>query len=138
MILRKTWYFFAKSQRRHRSGILTKRKVKQLLENGDISQEAFDKLFDGARAFFSKAYQYCVRWFTTGGFPSSKLQICWFWSEKHFFVWLRSTYSWIFWSHKSAINRTSRVIRHVGGRIYGVPSHVKRWCTTRYLGWSFR
>ena len=35
-------------------GILTKRKVKQLLENGDISQEAFDKFFDGARSFFSK------------------------------------------------------------------------------------
>ena len=36
--------------------------MKQLLENGDISQKAFDKLSDGARAFFSKAYQYCVRW----------------------------------------------------------------------------
>ena len=34
-------------------GILTKRKVKQLLENGDISQETFDKFFDGAKAFFS-------------------------------------------------------------------------------------
>ena len=33
-------------------GILTKRKVKQLFENGDISQEAFDKIFDRARAFF--------------------------------------------------------------------------------------
>ena len=43
-------------------GILTKRKVKQLLENGDISQEAFDKFFDGARSFFSKAYQYCAKW----------------------------------------------------------------------------
>ena len=42
--------------------ILTKRKLKQLLENGDISQEAFDKFFDGARAFFSKGYQYCVKW----------------------------------------------------------------------------
>ena len=34
------------------------------------------------------------------------------------YVWLRSMYSWIFWYHKLAINRTSRVIRHVGGRIY--------------------
>ena len=42
-------------------GILTKRKVKERLENGDISQEAFDRFFDGARAFFSKAYQYCVK-----------------------------------------------------------------------------
>ena len=42
--------------------ILNKRKVKQLLENGDISQEAFDKFFDVARAFFSEAYQYCVKW----------------------------------------------------------------------------
>ena len=33
-------------------GILTKRKVKQLLENENISQEAFDKFFDVARAFF--------------------------------------------------------------------------------------
>ena len=37
-------------------GILIKRKVKQLLENRDISQEAFDKFFDGTRALFSKAY----------------------------------------------------------------------------------
>ena len=36
-------------------GILTKRKVKQLFENGDISQEAFDKFFDRARAFFQKS-----------------------------------------------------------------------------------
>ena len=43
-------------------GILTKRKVKQLLENGDISQETFDKFFDGAKAFFSEAYQYCAKW----------------------------------------------------------------------------
>ena len=42
-------------------GILTKRKVKQLLENGNISQEAFDKFFDVAVAFFSKTYQYCVK-----------------------------------------------------------------------------
>ena len=35
-------------------GILTKRKAKQLLENGNISQEAFDKYFDGAREFFFK------------------------------------------------------------------------------------
>ena len=33
-------------------GILTKRKVKQPLENGDIFQEAFDEFHDGARAFF--------------------------------------------------------------------------------------
>ena len=47
-------------------GILTKRKVKQLLENENISQEAFDKFFDVARAFFfSKAHQYyltCCHW----------------------------------------------------------------------------
>ena len=36
-------------------GILTKRKVKQLFENGDISQEAFVKFFDRARAFFQKS-----------------------------------------------------------------------------------
>ena len=28
----------------------------------DISQEAFVKFFDGARAFFSKACQYYVKW----------------------------------------------------------------------------
>ena len=35
-------------------GILTKQKVKQLLENGDISEETFDKFFDEARMFFQK------------------------------------------------------------------------------------
>ena len=38
----------------HGIGILTKQKVKQLLENGDISQETFDKFFDEARVFFQK------------------------------------------------------------------------------------
>ena len=64
-------------------GILTKRKVKQLLENGYISQEAFDKFFDGARVFFSKAYQYCVMWLPP---EDSLLQNC-----KFFDFDLRST-----------------------------------------------
>ena len=36
------------------TGILTRQRVEQLLENGDISQEAFEKFFDGARTFFLK------------------------------------------------------------------------------------
>ena len=36
------------------TGILTRQRVEQLLENGDISQEAFEKFFDGARTFFQK------------------------------------------------------------------------------------
>ena len=43
-------------------GMITKRTLRQLFENGDISKKALDKFFDGARAFFSKAYEYCVKW----------------------------------------------------------------------------
>ena len=112
--------------------------MKQLLENGDISQEAFDKFFDGARVFFSKVYRHYVKWLPL---EHSLLQNCKFVNfelRSTSFVWLRSTYSWIFWYHKSAINRTSQVIRHVGRRIYGSPSHGKNWCTTAHLGWIFR
>ena len=43
-------------------GIVTRRTLKQLFENGDISQANLDNFFDGARAFFSRAYEYCVKW----------------------------------------------------------------------------
>ena len=87
---------------------------------------------------FFKSLPILCKVVTTEGFPSSTLKICWFWSEKYSFVWFCSTYSWIFWYHKSAINRTSRVIKHVGGRLYRVPSHDKSWRTTAHLGWIFR
>ena len=66
-------------------GILTKRKVKHLLENGNISQEVFDKFFDGGGAFFSKVYQYCVKWLPL---EDSLLQNC-----KSVDFDLRSTFS---------------------------------------------
>ena len=100
--------------------------LKKLLTNSLMKPECF-----------FKSLPILCKVVTTGGFLSSKLQICWFWSEKHFYLWIRSTYSGIFWYHKLAINRRSRVIRQVGGRIYGVPSHGKRRCTRAHFGWSF-
>ena len=130
---------FAKSNKRHRSWNSHSHQVKSKTTSWKrryFSRSFWQILWWSQSVFFISLPILC-KLVTTGGFPSSKLQFCWFWSEKQFFVWLRSTYSWIFWYHKLAINRTSRVIRHVRRRIYGVASHDSRWCTTAHLGWSF-
>ena len=41
---------------------LTRNTLKRLLEEGEIDQTEVDQFFDAVRAFFVKAYEYCVQW----------------------------------------------------------------------------
>ena len=43
-------------------GLITRNKLKRLLDKGDIGQRADDKFYDGAREFYGCAYEYCVKW----------------------------------------------------------------------------
>ena len=43
-------------------GPMTRTKLKRLLEEGDIGQRDVNQFFDAVRAFFVKAYEYCVQW----------------------------------------------------------------------------
>ena len=89
---------FAKSKRRHRSWNWHSHQVKSKTTSWKrryFSRSFWQILWWSQNVFFISLPILC-KVVTTGGFPSSKLQICWFWSEKHFFVWLRSTYNWIF------------------------------------------
>ena len=43
-------------------GPLTRSTLKRLLEEADIDQSEVDQFFDAVRAFFIKAYEYCVQW----------------------------------------------------------------------------
>ncbi|CAB4009886.1 ATP-dependent DNA helicase [Paramuricea clavata] len=43
-------------------GPLTRHTLKRLLEEGEIDQTEVDQFFDAVRAFFVKAYEYCVQW----------------------------------------------------------------------------
>ena len=43
-------------------GPLTRNTLKRLLEEGEIDQTEVDQFFDAVRAFFVKAYEYCVQW----------------------------------------------------------------------------
>ena len=43
-------------------GPITRNKLKKLLDEGDSSQQAVDKFYDGVRGFYGCAYNYCVTW----------------------------------------------------------------------------
>ena len=43
-------------------GMVTKAKLRKLLEEGDIDIQSVDKFYDGVRAFYSTAFAYCTKW----------------------------------------------------------------------------
>ena len=43
-------------------GNITKPKLRNALDEGDISQSDVDKFYDAVREFFKTAYTYCVKW----------------------------------------------------------------------------
>ena len=43
-------------------GILTKALLTKLLDDWDILQNSSDCFYDGVRAFYETAYEYCLKW----------------------------------------------------------------------------
>jgi hypothetical protein len=43
-------------------GIVTKGKIRSLLDEGDINLWSIDKFYDGVREFYSTAFAYCTKW----------------------------------------------------------------------------
>ncbi len=43
-------------------GMVTKGKLKKLLDEGDISLQSIDKFYDGVREFYNTAFAYCTKW----------------------------------------------------------------------------
>ena len=43
-------------------GILTKLLINHLLDDGSISDSQVDKFYDSVRAFYERAYEYCIQW----------------------------------------------------------------------------
>ena len=43
-------------------GPLTRNKLKKLLDEGDIDQQAVHKFYNGVRRFYGCEYNYCVKW----------------------------------------------------------------------------
>ena len=51
-----------KADRELSVGLLTHSIIEYLLDKGDVSQYEVDRFYDGARAFFTKAFEYCSTW----------------------------------------------------------------------------
>ena len=43
-------------------GLLTTKRLNELLDEGDITNNDVDKFFDAVRSFYEAAYDYCIKW----------------------------------------------------------------------------